>query len=113
MKKAIFILLLFLSYITTSCHKFVEPNVQIGATTLCVGDTTILEWNNVKSFHVNLFHPEDSICIFMDSTSNSMKIYANKPGHDTLFIGYEFLYKDYSGAPGHQGLDFITVLPKE
>lgn len=113
MKNSICILLVLIFCFTTSCHKFVEPNVQIGATTLCMGDTTLLEWSNVKSFHVNLFHPEDSICIFMDSTSNSMKIYANKPGNDTLFIGYEFLYRDYSGAPGHQGLDFITVLPKE
>lgn len=113
MKKNIFILLVLVSCTATSCYKFVEPNVQIGATTLCVGDTTILEWNNVKAFHVNLFHPEDSICIFMDSTSNSMKIYANKPGNDTLFISYEFLYRDVSGAPGHVGWDFITVLPKE
>ncbi len=113
MKKIAFILLVFISYIITGCHKFIEPNVQIGATTLSVGDTTFLEWSNVKSFHINLLHPEDSICVLMDSTSNSMKIYANKPGNDTLFISYDFLYRDASGAPGHQGLDFITVLPKE
>ena len=49
MKKIAFILLVFLSCIITGCHKFIEPNVQIGATTLSVGDTTVLEWSNVNA----------------------------------------------------------------
>ncbi len=110
MKKIAFILLVFLSCIITGCHKFIEPNVQIGATTLSVGDTTILEWSNVKSMKVYLLHPKDSICVLMDSTSNSIKIYAKTVGRDTLCADFYYLYKDkVTNAPGIP----ITVLPKE
>ena len=107
MKKSIFILLVFISCITTSCHKFIEPNVQVGATTL-------LEWSNVKSMKVYLLHPEDSICVLMDSTSNSIKIYAKTVGKDTLCADFYYLYKDkVTNAPGMINRTPITVLPKE
>ena len=114
MKKIAFILLVFLSCIITGCHKFIEPNVQIGATTLSVGDTTILEWSNVKSMKVYLLHPEDSICVLMDSTSNSIKIYAKTVGKDTLCADFYYLYKDkVTNASGMINRTPITVLPKE
>lgn len=114
MKKIAFILLVFLSCVITGCHKFVEPNVQVGATTLCVGDTTVLEWSNVKSIKVYLLHPEDSICVLMDSTSNSIKIYAKMVGKDTLCADFYYLYKDkVTNAPGMINRTPITVLPKE
>ena len=114
MKKTVYILLVFISCIITGCHQFIEPNVQIGATTLSVGDTTILEWSNVKSMKVYLLHPKDSICVLMDSTSNSMKIYANAVGQDTLCADFYYLYRDRTtNAPGMINRTPITVLPKE
>lgn len=113
MKKSIFILLVIISCITTSCHKFVEPNVQIGATTLAVGDTTFVEWDNVKAAYVYFENPEDSICTLSDSTSNSIKVCAHSVGTTTLIVDLVYFYRDATGAPGIKNTIQIEVQPKE
>ena len=106
-------LLFILCIAATGCHKWVEPKLEIGSTTLTVGDTTFVEWDNVKAAYVYFKNPKDSICTLSDSTSNSIKVCAHSVGTDTLIIDFVYLYRDATGAPAEKCITPITVLPKE
>lgn len=115
-RKYLYIVALFILCIAaTGCHKWVEPKLEIGATTLAVGDTTFVEWDNVKIAYVYLQNPEDSICTLTDSTSNSIKVCANSVGTATLVIDLMYMNscRDATGAPGIKNIIHIDVLPKE